>query len=96
MKHRILRFFATGFSVPLLLLANSSVAFAQARGEQGPNFILGYALVVILLMLGLAAVCRQGNRQEKPRMHEQDLERKLDKLAASKSEKAEVDEKLKT
>ncbi|MEK6249262.1 MAG: hypothetical protein N2C12_13855 [Planctomycetales bacterium] len=97
MKNRILRLLSTCFSVALLLLSNATMAWAQSpRDEKGPNFVLGYALVIILIMLGLAAVCRQGNRDEKPKMVAQDLERSLEKIAAEKSESTEADEKLKT
>jgi hypothetical protein len=78
--------------VLLLVIASAwfiqtSIALAQYqisyRAEEvaEKSYILGYVLTVLMIGLGVTAICRPGHRSAKPKMIEKELEHKLDRIS---------------
>ncbi len=44
------------------------------------NYVLCYFLVGLAIALGLLVACRPSGREDRPRMPEQDLEAKIEKM----------------
>ena len=45
------------------------------------SYLTAYALVVLVILFGLASTCRPGGRADKPKMVQQELEEKLKKMS---------------
>ena len=71
------------FSCAWLLEATQIFAQATAAdsGKEEKSYFLAYVLVLFLIALGVAIVARSGQRAEKPKMIEKELEYRLEKMS---------------
>ncbi len=56
---------------------------ASSETPSGKGYFIGYLLTIMMIALGVAAICRPGRRAEKPKMVEQQLQHKLDQMSGS-------------
>ena len=56
-------------------------ATATPETENEKSYFLAYALVLFIVALGVAIVARSGQRAEKPKMIEKELEYRLEKMS---------------
>lgn len=73
--------------IAVALLMQTSIALAQyqlsyrADEVAEKSYFLGYVLTVLMIGLGVTAICRPGYRSAKPKMIEKELEHKLSRIS---------------
>ncbi len=74
------------FLFAALVIASPTFAQETDGGDGGKSYVMAYVLTFLVVILGMAAVCRPSNRADRPKMQEQDLEEKIRQMSAKGGE----------
>ena len=80
------RIFRVGVIIPMIFcLLQEAVVFAEnsAASEESSeqSYVLPYIVVLFVFAFAIGAVVRSGNRADRPKMVEKDLEYRLEKMS---------------